>query len=71
VRNQLLLLRKVAWKRERPLRAVALVLGPPAGKEALGPGLPGLVTVDCTAGIDEERLAPLFAALTTNPETRA
>lgn len=65
VRNQLLLLRKVAWKRERPLKAVALLRGPPADKEALGLGLPNLVTVDCSAGIDERALAPLFAALET------
>jgi hypothetical protein len=63
VRNQLLLLRKVAWKRERPLTAVALVQGPPGDKPALGLGLPNLVTVDCTAGVDERALAPLFEAL--------
>jgi hypothetical protein len=63
VRNQLLLLRKVAWKRARPLAAVVLVHGPPAGKEALGLGLPNLVTVDGTAGLDERTLAPLFQAL--------
>ena len=64
-RNQLLLLRKVAWKRERPLKAVALVQGPPGGKEPLGLGVPNLVTVDCTAGVDERALAPLYAALGT------
>lgn len=63
VRNQLLLLRKVAWKRERPLKAVALLQGPPAGKEPLGLGLPHLVTVDCSAGFDEQALAPLLEAL--------
>ena len=63
VRNQLLLLRKIAWKRERPLRAVALVEGPPAGKEPLQLGVPHLVTVDCRAGFDDEALSPVLAAL--------
>lgn len=71
VRNQLLLLRKVAWKRARPLNGVVLVQAPPAGKEALGLGLPNLVTVDCTAGLDERTLAPLFQALGKNPEKPA
>lgn len=65
VRNQLLLLRKVAWKREWPLKAVVLLQGPPADKEPLGLGVPHLVTVDCSAGFDERALAPLFEALET------
>ncbi len=65
VRNQLLMLRKVAWKRERPLSTVALVQGPPGGHEPLALGLPSLITVDCSRGIDEAALAPLLAALGT------
>jgi len=63
VRNQILLLRKIAWKRAQPLKAVALVQGPPAGKEALPLGLPHLLTLDCQGGFDEAALAPLLAAL--------
>jgi TIR domain len=67
VRNQLLMLRKVAWKRQRPLKAVALVVAPPAGKEPLGLGLPNLLTLDCQAGLGEGSLDPVVAALGPSP----
>ncbi len=63
VRDQLLLLRKVAWKRDEPVKALAIYEGPPAEKKPLRYGHPGLITVDGGAGVGVEVLAPLFKAL--------
>ncbi len=63
VRDQLLLLRKVAWKRETPVRALAIYQGPPAEKEPLRFSYPGLMTLQGSSGLGSEVLAPLFTAL--------
>lgn len=63
VRDQLLLLRKIAWKRETPIKALAVYEGPPQDKEPLRFGQPGLITLDGRAGLDPAALEPLLAAL--------
>ena len=63
VRDQLLLLRKVAWKRDEPLRALAIFEGPPEEKEPLRFGQPGLITLNARAGMADSTLTPLLEAL--------
>jgi nucleotide-binding universal stress UspA family protein len=67
VRDQLLVWRKVGWKRERPLKFLALLEGPPADKEPLGLSVPNLDVLDGRGGVDERTLAPLLAALAEVP----
>ena len=67
VRDQLLLWRKVAWKRERPLRMLALVEGAPGGEEPLGLAVPNLKVIDAKGGVEAAAFAPLFAALAEAP----
>lgn len=66
VRDQLLLLRKVAWKRDRPLRAVAVYEGPPEEKEPLRFAQPNLLVLNCRTGHDDKALEPFFKALEEN-----
>ena len=63
VRDQLLVWRKVAWKRERPLKVLAVLQGPPAEKEPLGLAVPHLQVIDCRGGLDARALGPLVEAL--------
>lgn len=63
VRDQLLVWRKVAWKRERPVKVLGLLQGPPAEKEPLGLSVPNLKIFDCRGGLDASALDPLLEAL--------
>jgi len=63
VRDQLLVLRKLAWKRDQPLRALAILEGPPEAKDPVRLALPNLETIDCRQGLVEAKLEPLMAAL--------
>ena len=63
VRDQLLVLRKLTWKREQPLRAVAILEGPPEPKDPVRLALPNLTTIDCRQGLDDEALNTFLAGL--------
>lgn len=63
VRDQLLVWRKVAWKRELPVKVLAVLQGPPADKEPLGLSVPGLEVLDRRSGLDEHALDSLVEAL--------
>lgn len=66
VRDQMLLLRKLAWKRDQPLRAIAVFEGPPFPKDPVRSVVPKLITIDGSEGreaIDAETLEPFIAAL--------
>jgi len=54
---------KKKGKREQPLKVVAVCEGPPEDKEPLGLELPGIFTLDCRKGFDENALQPFFDAL--------
>ena len=63
VRDQLLVLRKLASKRDAPLRALAVLEGPPEPKDPVRLALPGLITLDGRRGLEAATLEPFFAAL--------
>ena len=63
VRAQLRLFHKLAYRREKPARALAVVEWPPSPKDPVDVGLLNLKTIDCTAGLEESRLRVFFDAL--------
>lgn len=63
VRDQLLVLRKLAWKRDEPLRGLAILEGPPEPKDPVRLALPNLMTIDGRKGLTEEALGAFLAAL--------
>jgi TIR domain len=60
VRGQLREFRKLAYRREKAARALAVFQWPPVPKDPIGFQLPKMTTIDCTAGMDESRLRVFF-----------
>ena len=66
VRQQLMNCRKLQHKRETPLRALAVLEGPPpANKGELGISLPSLRKLICHQGLDASRLIEFIEAVRT------
>jgi len=63
VRGQLREFRKLAYRRAKAARALAVFEWSPVPKDPIGMGLPNLTTIDCTTGMDESRLKPFLDAL--------
>jgi hypothetical protein len=63
VRGQLREFRKLAYRRAKAARALAVFEWSPVPKDPIGMGLPNLTTIDCTTGMDESRLRPFLDAL--------
>ena len=55
-REQLRIYRRILHKRNKPLRSLAVLEGPPSGKVPLGMILPNMLTLDCRNGIQPEKL---------------
>jgi serine/threonine protein kinase len=51
VREQLRQWRKILYRRDKPLRALAVYEGPPSEKQALGMRLPKMHVIDCRHGL--------------------
>ena len=64
VREQLRQWRKILFRREKPLRALAVYEGPPAREHHLHMNLPRMQIIDCRNGMDVQRLEPFLHALT-------
>jgi serine/threonine protein kinase len=56
VREQLRQWRKVLYRRDRPLRALAVYEGPPSKKQALGMRLPKMHVIDCRLGLEADKV---------------
>ena len=65
VREQLRQWRKMLFRREKPLRALAVYQGPPDREHPLGMKLPQMQIIDCRSGMDVHRLGPFLQALTS------
>jgi len=63
VRGQLREFRKMAYRREKSARALAVVEWPPAPKDPVDFVLPNLTTIDCTGGLEVSRLQGFVDAL--------
>jgi hypothetical protein len=60
VRGQLREFRKLAYRREKAARALAVFQWAPVPKDPIGFMLPRMTTIDCTSGMDESRLRAFF-----------
>ncbi len=63
VREQLRQWRKMLYRREKPLRALAIYEGPPSSKQPLGMKLPNMHVLDCRDGLNRAKLEPFLAKL--------
>ena len=63
VREQLRQWRKILFRRDKPLIALAIYEGPPAEKGRLGMRLPKMKTIDCRDGLQEDRVREFIATL--------
>jgi serine/threonine protein kinase len=63
VREQLRQWRKMLYRREKPLRALAVYEGPPPEKQRLGMRLPQMRVIDCRQGLREEKVQSFLEAL--------
>ena len=63
VRKQLLYCRNLIYRREEPLKAMAIYEGPPPGKPAINFTIPGLTVIRCRDCLDEREFEPFFEAL--------
>jgi len=63
VREQLRQWRKVLYRREKPLRALAVYEGPPPEKQRLGMRLPQMRVLDCRHGLQEEKVRGFLESL--------
>jgi hypothetical protein len=63
VREQLRQWRKILYRREKPLRALAVYEGPPEEKQRLGMKLPKMHVIDCRQGMQEEKVMTFLRAL--------
>lgn len=61
VREQLRQWRKMLYRRERPLRALAVYEGPPPEKQELGMRLPHMSVIDCRGGLEAEKIRAFVA----------
>jgi hypothetical protein len=56
VHDQLRYWRKVSWKREQPIRALAVCEGPPEPKDELTMVLPTMQHINCRSGLNEAEI---------------
>lgn len=63
VREQLRQLRKILYRRQKPLTALAVCEGPPDDKSPLGMKLPNMQILDCRHGLDMARIESFLTAL--------
>jgi serine/threonine protein kinase len=63
VREQLRQWRKVLFRREKPLRALAVYEGPPPQKQRLGMRLPQMRVLDCRQGLQVEKVRSFLESL--------
>lgn len=63
VREQLRQWRKMQFRREKPVRVLAVYQGPPAHKQRLGMKLPRMQVIDCREGLQESNLRQFLEAL--------
>lgn len=56
VREQLRQWRKILYRRDKPLRALAVYEGPPNEKQRLGMHLPKMHVIDCRMGLQEDKV---------------
>ena len=63
VREQLRQWRKILYRREKPLRALAVYEGPPIEKQRLGMRLPKMRIIDCRRGLQEDEVRSFLNAL--------
>jgi serine/threonine protein kinase len=56
VREQLRQWRKILYRRDKPLRALAVYEGPPCEKQGLGMRLPKMHVIDCRLGMQEDKV---------------
>ncbi|HEX5271577.1 MAG TPA: serine/threonine-protein kinase [Gemmataceae bacterium] len=56
VREQLRQWRKILYRRDKPLRALAVYEGPPCEKQGLGMRLPKMHVIDCRQGMQEDKV---------------
>jgi serine/threonine protein kinase len=56
VREQLRQWRKILYRRDKPLRALAVYEGPPCEKQGLGMRLPKMHVIDCRQGLQADRV---------------
>ena len=63
VRGQLREFRKMAYRREKSARALAVVEWPPSPKDPVDFVLPNLTTIDCTGGLEDSRMQGFVDAL--------
>ena len=66
VREQLRQWRKILYRREKPLRALAVYEGPPTAKHRLGMKLPKMHVIDCRNGMQEDKVLAFLNALADN-----
>jgi hypothetical protein len=62
-RDQLLYCHKLMYKREQPLKAIAIYEGPPEEKDPLDFTLPDMQIIECRRCLIEEKLLPFFESL--------
>jgi hypothetical protein len=63
VREQLRQWRKILFRREKPLRSLAVYEGPPLEKQRLGMRLPQMRVLDCRQGLQEEKVRSFLESL--------
>ncbi len=63
VRKQLRYCRNLNFRREEPLKALAVFEGPPQEKPGFNFMIPGLEIIDCRDCLDEKKFKPFLAAL--------
>ncbi len=63
VQGQLREVRKLNYRRDRPLLALTLYEGPPASKPPLGIRLQDMKVIRCHDGLDEKKLKPFLATI--------
>ncbi len=56
VREQLRQWRKILYRRDKPLRALAVYEGPPSEKQRLGMRLPKMRVIDCRKGLQQDKI---------------
>lgn len=67
-REQLRIYRRVMQRRQKPLRALAVLEGPTQTRQPLGMMLPNLDIIDCHGGLDTDQLRRFLRKLDRNQE---
>jgi serine/threonine protein kinase len=66
VREQLRQWRKILYRRDKPLRALAVYEGPPSEKQRLGMRLPNMHVIDCRRGLQEDKVREFLNELASS-----